>query len=106
MRSTNLVFDLDYLIDRREDRLFQMLTNDYEFRCDNYAVAYQLLPILDKFQLCEHSNMVDDCFWPYSWIIFITCRPKDIGRIKRIANRIPSSIKANIRILDENEVEV
>ena len=106
MRSTNLVFDLDYLMDRSEDRLFQMLTNDYEFRCDNYSVAYQLLPILDKFQLCEHSNMVDDCFWPYSWIIFITCRPEDIGKIKCIANRIPSSINANIRILDENEVEV
>ena len=106
MRSTNLAFDLDYLIDRREDRLFQMLTNDYEFRCDNYSVAYQLLPILDKFRLCEHSNMVDDCFWPYSWIIFITCRPEDIGKIKYIANRIPSSINANIRILDENEEEV
>ncbi len=106
MRSTNLAFDFDYLLDRENDRLFHLLTNDYMFVCDNYAVGYQLMPILDKIEFCEHSMMTDDCFWPYSWVIFITCRPEDIGRIKCIANRIPSSIKANIRIYDEEEAEV
>ena len=112
MRSTNLAFDMDYLECRKfnmpdeEVRLFNQLTSDYCFRCDNYAVAYQLLPILDKVKLCEHSSLTDDCFWPYSWIIFITCRPEDIGRIKCIANRIPSSIPANIHIYDEEEKEI
>lgn len=106
MRSTNLAFDFDYLLSREDDELFHKLTNDYMFVCDNYAVGYQLMPILDKIKMCEHSGMTDDCFWPYSWIIFITCRPEDISRIKCIAKRIPSSIKANIRIYDEEEIEV
>lgn len=105
MRSTNLAFDYDYLIDRENDRLFHKLTKDYQFVCDNYAVGYQLLSILDRIQMCEHSPLTDDCFWPYSWIIFITCMPKDIERIKYIAKRIPSSIPANIRIY-EDEVEI
>lgn len=106
MRSTNLAFDFDYLLGREDDRLFHKLTNDYMFVCDNYAVGYQLMSMLDKISMCEHSGMTDDCFWPYSWIIFITCRPEDIGRIKCIAKRIPSSINANIRIYDEEEIEV
>ena len=102
MRSTNLAFDFDYLLDRENDRLFHEITSDYQFVCDNYSVAYQLLSILDKIPFCEHSGLTDDCFYPYSWIIFITCRPEDIGRIECVANRIPSSINANIRIYEEN----
>ena len=100
MRSTDkLAFELDYLYDKRRDKLFDLLTDDYLFKCDNYAVAYNLLQILDKFEMCEHSNVVDDCFWIYSWFVFITCRPEDVDRIKCIAKRIPSSIPANIKIL-------
>lgn len=109
MRSTNLVFDPDYLYEKRYNKLFNEITCDYLFKCDNYSVAYQLLLILDKVRFCEHSEMTDDCFYPYSWLIFITCRPEDIGRIKCIANRIPSSINANIKIYVEEdgyEVEV
>lgn len=107
MRSTNLAFDFDYLKDREYDRLFHQLTDDYMLVCDNYAVAYKLLPILDKIQFCEHSGITDDCFYIYSWLIFITCMPRDIERIKCIANRIPSSIKANVRIYGEDlEVEI
>ena len=109
MRSTNLAFDFDYLQDRENDRLFNLLTSDYMLVCDNYAVAYQLMPILDRVKLCEHSGLTDDCFYPYSWIIFITCRPEDIERIKCVAKRIPSSIKANVRVYGEEdgyEVEV
>lgn len=109
MRSTNLAFDFDYLLDREDDYLFHKLTDDYMLVCDNYAVAYQLLPILDKFQFCEHSGITDDCFYLYSWLIFITCMPRDIERIKCIAKRIPSSINANVRIygeLDGYEVEI
>ena len=102
MRSTNLAFDFDYLLDRENDRLFHQLTNDYMLVCDNYAVAYQLLPILDRIQFCEHSGITDDCFYLYSWLIFITCMPRDIERIKYIAKRIPSSIDANIRIYGED----
>ena len=101
MRSTNLAFDYDYLYGREFDDLFHQLTEDYLFVCDNYAVAYQLLPILDRIQFCEHSGVTDDCFYLYSWLIFITCTPKDIERIKYIANRIPSSINANVRIYGE-----
>lgn len=107
MRSTNLAFDYDYLIGREEDELFHRLTNDYMLVCDNYSVVYQLLPILDKIQYCEHSGITDDCFYIYSWLVFITCRPEDIDRIKCIAKRIPSSINANIRVYDEDlEIEV
>ena len=102
MRSTKLAFDFDYLLDRENDHLFHQLTDDYMLVCDNYAVAYQLLPILDQFRFCEHSGITDDCFYIYSWIIFITCMPRDIERIKFIANRIPSSINANIRIFSES----
>ena len=107
MRSTNLAFEYDYLYNREFDELFHRITDDYMFVCDNYAVAYQLLSILDKIQFCEHSGITDDCFYIYSWLIFITCRPEDIQRIKCIANRIPSSFNANIRIYNENlEVEI
>lgn len=107
MRSTNLAFDFDYLQDREYDRLFHQLTDDYMLVCDNYAVAYKLLPILDRIQFCEHSGITDDCFYIYSWLIFITCLPRDIERIKYIAKRIPSSIDANIRIYgDDLEVEL
>ena len=106
MRSTNLAFDFDYLQDMENDRLFHSLTSDYMFVCDNYAVAYQLMPILDKISMCEHSGLTDDCFYPYSWIMFITCRPEDIDRIKFIAKRIPSSIDANIHIYNDEEGEI
>lgn len=105
MRSTNLAFQPDYLYDR-DDYLFNLLTDDYVFKCDNYAVAYQLMHFLDRLNMCEHSNMVDDCFWPYSYLIFITCRPRDIKRIKFIANRIPSSIPANVKIFNSDEEEI
>ena len=105
MRYTNLSFPPDYLYGK-EDELFRMLTNDYMFKCDNYAVAYKLLQLLDKIEMCEHSDMTDDVFYPYSFIIFITCRPKDIERIKCVAKKIPSSIPANIKIYDEDEIEI
>ena len=98
MRSTNLAFDFDYLQDREHDRLFHRLTDDYMLVCDNYAVAYKLLPILDKVQLCERSDITDDYYWPYSSVIFFTCRPEDAERIKCVAKRIPSYINANIHV--------
>lgn len=102
MRSTNLAFDYDYLYDREEDSLFHRMTDDYMLVCDNYAVAYQLLPILDRIPFCEHSGVTDDCFYLYSWLVFITCLPRDIERIRCIANRIPSSINPNIRIYNDD----
>ena len=105
MRSTNLAFDLEYL--DRDDQMFKALTSDYMFKCDNYAVAYNLREFfLKRFKMCEYSDICEDLFWPFSKIIFITCRPQDILRIKHIAHHIPSSIKANIKIYDEEEVEV
>lgn len=106
MRYTNLSFPPDYLYGKDEDDLFKMLTNDYMFKCDNYAVAYNLLQLLDKIDMCEHSDMTDDVFYPYSFIIFITCKPKDIERIKCIAKKLPTSIPANVKIYDENEEEI
>lgn len=105
MRYTNLSFPPDYLYGK-EDELFRSITKDYMFKCDNYSVAYNLIRFLDNMELCEHSDMTDDVFYPYSFIIFITCRPKDVDRIKCIAKCIPSSIKANVKIYDENEEEV
>ena len=51
MRSTS--FSMDYIrtMDMGRDRLFRKLTNDYMLKCDNYAVAYMLLPILDRLHL-------------------------------------------------------
>ena len=105
MRSTNLAFETDYLYGRELDDNFNLLTEDYIFKCDNYSVGYNLIQIIDHMEMCEHSNIVDDCFWPYSWIIFITCRPKDILRIKHIAERLPSSIPSNIKIISEEGEE-
>ena len=106
MRSTsNLAFDLEYL--DNDTRMFNLLTSDYMFKCDNYAVAYTLREVfLKRFHMCEYSEITEDCFFPYSKVIFITCRPRDIYRIKYIARHIPSSIKANVKIYDEEEVEV
>lgn len=93
-------FSTDYLdtMDREQERLFRLLTNDYMLKCDNYAVAYKLLPILDRMPFCERSDITDDYFWPYSSIIFFTCRPDDAERIKCVAKRIPSYIKANVKV--------
>lgn len=98
MRSTS--FSMDYIrtMDMGRDKLFRKLTNDYMLKCDNYAVAYMLLPILDRLQLCERSDITDDYYFPYSSIIFFTCRPDDAERVKCVAKRIPSSIKANIKL--------
>lgn len=106
MRSTNLAFDHDYLYDY-DDEMFRLLTDDYMFKCDNYAVAYNLLHILDQFKMCEHSEIRDDCFYIYSWIIFITCRPQDIERIRWVAKCLPSSFDPNIQIYkyDDNTGE-
>ena len=101
MRSTNLAFDFDYLMDR-DDHMFNVLTSDYEFRCNNYSVAYNLIQFLNDLKMCEHSGILDDCFYPYDWVIFITCRPQDIERMMYVAKHLPSSIKANIRLLDES----
>lgn len=105
MQSTDLTFPLDYLYDY-DDYFFNLLTNDYEFKCDNYAVAYHFLQFLDKLKMCEHSQMTDDCFYPYSWVIFFSCRPQDALRMKYVAKRIPSYIDANVRIYNENEEEI
>lgn len=96
MPSINSLYDMD-------DYLVKILTDDYVFKCDNYSVAYQLLYFLDKFDMCEHSQVMDEYIWPYSWIIFITCKPRDVLRIKCVANRIKSSIPANIKILKTDE---
>lgn len=107
MRSINLAFDLDYMYPvQRQERTFELLTSDYIFKCDNYAVAYMFCQILDRLKMCEHSEITEDCFWPYSKIVFFTCRPEDVQRMKCVAKRIPSSIKANVRIYDEEEVEI
>lgn len=103
MRSTNLAFPPDYLYSMVDNKLFDSLTDDYIFKCDNYAVAYNLIPFLNKIDMCEHSDIVDDCWWPYSYIIFFTCLPKDVQRILCMANRIPSSIKANCRVYYTDE---
>ena len=112
MRSTNLAFDLDYMQDM-DDQLFSLLTNDYELRCSNYAVAYNFVRFLETLKMCEHSSIIDDCYYPFSsnqcpyeWVVFFTCRPKDALRMKYVARHIPSSIRANVRILDENEEEI
>lgn len=106
MRSTNLAFELDYLYGQQHDKLFNLLTDDYVFKCDNYAVAYNLIRLLDNFHMCEHSNIVDDCWWPYSWVIFITCLPQDIERIYYISKNLPSTIDANIQIYNSDEEEI
>ena len=102
MQSVDLSFPNAYLYGK-EDQLFDLLTKNYIFRCDNYAVAYQLMSVLDHIKFCEYSMPVDDCWWPYSWLIFFTCMPKDVERICCVAKRIPSSISANIKILNEEE---
>ena len=113
MRSTNLAFDLDYIWcnNKREDKMFNAITSDYMLKCDNYAVAYMFNQLLDKLRMCEHSDIVDDFCWPYSSIIFFTCRPQDVKRMKYVAKHIPSSIEANIKVfyMDDDtgeEVEV
>lgn len=107
MRSTNLAFDLDYMYPlQKKEYLYDLLTEDYVFKCDNYAVAYMFCQILDKLDMCEHSEITEDCFWPYSKIVFFTCRPEDVKRMKCVALRIPSSIKANVKIYNELEEEV
>ena len=105
MRYINdLVFDYDYIECKKfntpedEMRLFNLLTSDYLFKCDNYAVAYNFIRFLDKLKMCEHSDITEDYFWPYSRVVFFTCLPKDAERMKYVAKRIPSSIKANVRI--------
>lgn len=103
LQSFDLSFPSDYLYGKDEDRLFNMLTEDYMFKCDNYAVAYNLLNILKNFDMLEHSEIRDDCFYIYSWIIFITCLPKDIERIKHIAKRLPSSFCPNVKIYRYDE---
>ena len=109
MRSSKLAFDHDYMtyaqfnMEPDDLRLFNLLTNDYEFRCEHYVVAYNFLRMLDKLDMCEHSGMLDDCFWPYSWIIFFSCKPNDALRMKHVAKHLPYSKNANIRIYEYDE---
>ena len=106
MRSTDLAFDFDYIVGR-ENKTFNALTSDYMFKCDNYSVAYTFKEyFLKRLKFCEYSDITEDCFFPYSKIIFITCRPQDMLRMKYVAHHIPSSIKANIHIYDEEDVEI
>ena len=98
MQSTSFNDDYIMTMDREKDRLFRLLTNDYMIKCDNYSVAYKLLPVLDRMDFCERSDITDDYSFPYSSIIFFTCLPDDAERIKYVAKRIPSSIKANIQL--------
>lgn len=105
MQSSDLSFPPDYLYDY-DDQMFRLLTNDYEFRCENYAVAYNFIRFLDKLDMCEHSGMIDDCFWPYSWIVFFSCRPEDALRMKYVAKKLPSSFNADVRIYNDQEEEI
>ena len=105
MLSSDLSFPPDYLYGY-DDAMFKMMTEDYEFKCNNYAVAYNFIKILDKLEMCEHSDMVDDCFWPYSWVVFFSCRPKDALRMKYVAKKLPSSFNADVRIYNDQEEEI
>ena len=90
--------------------MYNRLTSDYMFKCDNYAVAYNFTQFLDKLRMCERSDIEEDYCYPYSRIIFFTCLPRDAERMKYVANHIPSSIEANIRICmyndDGEEIEI
>lgn len=104
MRSTNLAFDFDYLYGKQRDKMFDLLTDDYMFKCDNYVIAYTMREFfLKRFHMCEYSDITEDLYYPYSKIIFITCRPQDIFRIKYIARHLPSAIKANVRFFKYDE---
>ena len=103
--TKDLSFPPDYLYGY-DDSMFKLLTNDYEFKCDNYAVAYNFMKFLDKLDMCEHSDMCDDYFFPYSWVIFFSCRPQDALRMKYVAKSLPSSIPANIKIINDKEEEI
>lgn len=80
--------------------MYNRLTSDYIFKCDNYAVAYIFMQFLDKLRMCERSDIEEDYCYPYSRIIFFTCLPRDAERMKYVANHIPSSIEANIKFYE------
>lgn len=90
------------------NEFMNIITKSYEFRCSNYAVAYNFIQYLDRLRYCDYSGIIDDFISPPAseWIIFFTCLPKDAERLRKVANYIPSSIPANIRIIDENEEEI
>lgn len=72
----------------------EAITKDFEFRCDNYAVAYTFIQFLNQLYLCDHSGVLDDFVYkngiPVSdWVVFFTCLPKDADRMTYVAKYIP-----------------
>lgn len=103
MRSTSKGRTTTPFIDR-----FNVITEDFEFRCSSYAVAYQFLQFLKQLHMCVHTEVLDDYKYdngyPVSdWVIFFTCLPRDAIRMKYVMRHIPSSIKANPIIKHEDD---
>ena len=87
-----------------DDSIFGAITNMYEFKCSNYAVAYQFLQFLKRLPMIDNTDILDDYVWykgfPESrWVIFFQCRQKDEERMECLARRIPSSINADIEFV-------
>ena len=87
-----------------DDSMFSAITSIYEFKCSNYAVAYQFIQLLKRLEMADYTDIVDDYIlhhgFPESrWIIFFQCRPQDEERLEYVARRLPSSINADIEFI-------
>ena len=84
------------------------LCKDYMIVCDEYPGVYQFMSFLENLYACDYSESPQDWFSMKDgmiqshWIIFVSCLPKDMEKLKYIADR---SEKYDISIIEDDDLD-
>mgnify|MGYP006988828688 CR=1 FL=1 len=79
----------------------------YIVECDEFPGIYKFMQYLDKLRYCEYSDTAQDWFTFHNdiiqshWVIFVSCLPKDMDRLRYVANRM----RYDISVIDNSSDE-
>lgn len=78
---------------------FWAILRDYTITADEYPDIYNFLPLLSHIRYCDCSDSptdwyaVKDGHVTNHWLIFVSCRPQDMDRLKYVARRMGLDIR-------------
>lgn len=81
---------------------------DYVVECDDYAGIYLFMSYLKNLHGCDYSDAPQDWYRMKNgiiqshWIIFVSCIPRDMLRMRHVANRFD---KYDISIIEDDDID-
>lgn len=86
---------------------YGVICGDYMVCCDEYPGIYQFMSFLKNLIGCDYSDAPQDWFRMRNgmiqshWVIFVSCLPKDMLRLRHVANHM----KYDIEIIDDDDLD-